>query len=219
MRLKFGCCPLEHGRHRATGTAPRGPDIDEQRNIASRHMPLETAFIDLDGLAREYGLMTGAAAGARRGAIGRQPIDLTAVATDDLPACAHASFSPLVALTLYTSLRIYRTMNINIKTLEAAADQAVELFKTLSNRHRLLIVCQLIDGERSVGDLAKRLGIRDSTVSQHLALLRKDGVVAARRDAQTIYYSIASAPVGELLETLYRIYCAPGPARKAKRKL
>ena len=110
-------------------------------------------------------------------------------------------------------------MNINIKTLEAAADQAVELFKTLSNRHRLLIVCQLIDGERSVGDLAKRLGIRDSTVSQHLALLRKDGVVAARRDAQTIYYSIASAPVSELLETLYHIYCAPGSARKTRKKL
>ena len=88
--------------------------------------------------------------------------------------------------------------------MEAAADQASDLLKALSNRHRLLIICQLIDGERSVGDLAAFLGLRNSTVSQHLALLRKDGLVAARRDAQTIYYSIASDPAREVLKTLYQ---------------
>ena len=93
--------------------------------------------------------------------------------------------------------------------MEAAADRASDLLKALSNRHRLLIICQLIDGERSVGDLAEFLGLRDSTVSQHLALLRKDGLVSARRDAQTIYYSIASDPAREILKTLYRVYCAP----------
>ena len=56
--------------------------------------------------------------------------------------------------------------------MDAAAGQASELLKSLANRHRLLIVCQLIDGERSVGEMADFLGIRDSTVSQHLALLR-----------------------------------------------
>ena len=70
--------------------------------------------------------------------------------------------------------------------MNVAAEQASELLKSLANRHRLLIVCQLIEGERSVGELAEFLGIRDSTVSQHLALLRKDGVVATRRDGQTI---------------------------------
>nr|WP_184260332.1 metalloregulator ArsR/SmtB family transcription factor [Rhodopseudomonas rhenobacensis] len=100
-------------------------------------------------------------------------------------------------------------MKMNIDAMEQAADQASELLKALSNRHRLLIICQLVDGERSVGDLAQLLGLRDSTVSQHLALLRKDGLVAARRDAQTIYYSIASAPARELLTTLYRVYCPP----------
>ncbi len=84
--------------------------------------------------------------------------------------------------------------------MEAAADQASDLLKALSNRHRLLIICQLIDGERSVGDLAEFLKLRDSTVSQHLALLRKDGLVSARRDAQTIYYSIESDPARELSE-------------------
>lgn len=93
--------------------------------------------------------------------------------------------------------------------MTVAAEQASELLKSLANRHRLLIVCQLIEGERSVGELAEFLGIRDSTVSQHLALLRKDGVVAARRDGQTIWYSIASAPARQVLETLYRFYCKP----------
>ena len=95
--------------------------------------------------------------------------------------------------------------------MNAAAEKASELLKSLANRHRLLIVCQLIEGERSVGDLADFLGIRDSTVSQHLALLRKDGLVAARRDGQTIWYSISSPPARAVIETLYRIYCAPQP--------
>lgn len=112
--------------------------------------------------------------------------------------------------------------------MQAAAGRASELFKALANRHRLLIVCQLIEGERSVGELAEALGIRDSGVSQHLALLRKDGIVAARRDGQTIWYSIASTEVQELLTTLYRVYCAPAaceprtnskPTRAARRGL
>lgn len=106
---------------------------------------------------------------------------------------------------------------MNLDVMEAAADSASDLLKALANRHRLLIVCQLIDGERSVGDLAEFLGLRDSTVSQHLALLRKDGLVSSRRDAQTIYYSIASEPAREILTALYRVYCAP-PRNKASQK-
>ena len=100
-------------------------------------------------------------------------------------------------------------MKINSEMMERAADQASDLLKALSNRHRLLIICQLIDGERSVGELAELLGLRDSTVSQHLALLRKDGLVSARRDAQTIYYSIASEPARDILKTLYQAFCVP----------
>jgi len=95
--------------------------------------------------------------------------------------------------------------------MEAAADQASELLKSLANRHRLLILCQLVDAERSVGELATFLNARDSVVSQHLALLRKDGLVQSRREAQTIYYSLASGPARRVLETLFAIYCAPGP--------
>lgn len=102
-------------------------------------------------------------------------------------------------------------MNINSEIMERAADEASDLLKALSNRHRLLIICQLIDGERSVGDLAEFLNLRDSTVSQHLALLRKDGLVSARREAQTIFYSIASEPAREVLKTLYQVFCTPRP--------
>lgn len=91
--------------------------------------------------------------------------------------------------------------------MQADADAASDLLKALANRHRLLILCQLIEQERSVGELAEFLGIRDSTASQHLALMRRDGLVVARREGQTIWYSISSAPARALLETLYRIYC------------
>ena len=100
-------------------------------------------------------------------------------------------------------------MKIDSEVMERAADEASELLKALANRHRLLIVCQLIDGEHSVGELAEFLNLRDSTVSQHLALLRKDGLVSARRDAQTIFYSIASEPARDILKTLYQAFCVP----------
>jgi DNA-binding transcriptional ArsR family regulator len=96
--------------------------------------------------------------------------------------------------------------------MRSAADAASDLLKALASRHRLLILCQLIEGERSVGELAAFLGIRDSTVSQHLAILRRDDLVDARRDGQTIWYSISSAPARELIQALYRCYCAPNAA-------
>jgi len=111
-------------------------------------------------------------------------------------------------------------MKIQANAMLAAADQASTLLKALANRHRLIIICQLSEKERSVGELATLLNIRDSTVSQHLALLRKDGLVTARRDGQTIWYSISSAPARELVGALYRAYCAPAPAgaRHPRRK-
>jgi DNA-binding transcriptional ArsR family regulator len=111
-------------------------------------------------------------------------------------------------------------MKIQVDDMLVAADEASALLKALSNRHRLIIICQLSEKERSVGELATLLNIRDSTVSQHLALLRKDGLVKARRDGQTIWYSIASAPARELVGALYRSYCAPSSAspRRPQRK-
>jgi ArsR family transcriptional regulator, virulence genes transcriptional regulator len=114
-------------------------------------------------------------------------------------------------------------MKIQIDDMQAAADEASTLLKALANQHRLIIVCQLTEKERSVGELAALLKIRDSTVSQHLALLRKDGLVTARRDGQTIWYSIGSPQARELVRTLYRVYCAPSsacqPNTRAKRNI
>ncbi|MGH6682854.1 MAG: ArsR/SmtB family transcription factor [Pseudolabrys sp.] len=94
--------------------------------------------------------------------------------------------------------------------MHAAAIDASELLKALSNPQRLLIVCQLFEGERSVGQIAKALEIRDSTASQHLAVLRKDGVVSARRDGHVVWYSVTSAPGRAVIETLYDVYCSTG---------
>jgi len=100
-------------------------------------------------------------------------------------------------------------MKINTAQMQDQAAQAEELLKAMANRHRLVILCQLIDGERSVGELADLLDLRDANVSQHLALLRKDGLVTTRREGQTIWYAIASEPARKLVETLYQIFCAP----------
>jgi len=90
-----------------------------------------------------------------------------------------------------------QTAKIDKMRTQAAA--AEEMLKALANRHRLMILCQLNGGENSVGELATMLGVRDSTVSQHLALLRKDGLVSTRREGQTIWYALASEPVRRLV--------------------
>jgi ArsR family transcriptional regulator, virulence genes transcriptional regulator len=100
-------------------------------------------------------------------------------------------------------------MKVDPDQMTAAAEQASELLRSLGNRHRLLILCQLTEGERSVGDLAAFLRLRDSTVSQHLSLLRRDGLVQARRDGQTIWYAIASSPARRVMGKLFEIFCKP----------
>ncbi|MBI3676055.1 MAG: winged helix-turn-helix transcriptional regulator [Proteobacteria bacterium] len=102
--------------------------------------------------------------------------------------------------------------------MRQSAGAAEEMLKALANRHRLMILCQLLDAERPVGELAQFLELRDSTVSQHLALLRKDGLVSTRREGQTIWYALASEPVSKLVETLYGIYCRPSAVRSPKPK-
>jgi len=108
-------------------------------------------------------------------------------------------------------------INVDPKLMLAAADQASELLKSLGNRHRLLMLCQLAERERSVGELAAFLDMRDSTVSQHLALLRREGLVKARREGQTIWYSLASSPARRVLETLFEVFCQPARRRGGAR--
>ncbi|MGE0333914.1 MAG: ArsR/SmtB family transcription factor [Gammaproteobacteria bacterium] len=99
--------------------------------------------------------------------------------------------------------------------MQMAADRATDLLKALASRNRLLLLCHLLDGEKSVGELARLLEVRDSAVSQQLALLRKDGLVRTRRQGQTIYYGLASPKAAKVIETLYALYCAPAAAESS----
>ena len=98
-------------------------------------------------------------------------------------------------------------MNINLDIMENTASEASDLLKVLANERRLLILCQLVGGEMSVGEIAKNLGLRDATTSQQLSLLRKDGMVATRREAQTVYYSLVRDDVRQLMEFIYQQFC------------
>ncbi len=98
---------------------------------------------------------------------------------------------------------------MNIKRIENNVGLAVTLLKALSNERRLEIVCALYEGEKSVGALEEIVRLSQSALSQHLARLRRDGFVNTRREAQTIYYSLADAAVEEILRCLYDIYTSP----------
>ena len=89
------------------------------------------------------------------------------------------------------------------------AREASTLLGAMANEKRLMILCLLVEGELSVSELAESLDTRQSTVSQHLALLRKDGFVTSRRDAQTQFYSLSGDETRSILQTLHGLYCMP----------
>jgi len=96
---------------------------------------------------------------------------------------------------------------MNIVELEANAERAAALLKSMGSPRRLLILCQLVDGEKPVGELEKAVGLSQSALSQHLAVLRHKGYVTTRRAGQSIYYSLAGDEVKSILETLHGLYC------------
>jgi ArsR family transcriptional regulator len=106
---------------------------------------------------------------------------------------------------------------LNARELEAKAGQAAQLLIALANERRLAILCELVDGERSVGELVAAVGLTQSALSQHLAKLRIAGIVATRREAQTIKYRLESEAARNVMGTLADIYCRRAP-RKATRR-
>lgn len=102
---------------------------------------------------------------------------------------------------------------MNIENLETAAGAASDLLRVLSNEKRLRILCQLVEGEKAAGTLAPLVGLRQSALSQHLARLRCEGLVATRREAQTIYYSLASKEAVKVIELLYALFCTDAEKR------
>ncbi len=100
---------------------------------------------------------------------------------------------------------------VDLDRMAQSAHEASEFLKALAHESRLLILCNLLGGERSVGELESFLDVRQSTVSQQLARLRLEGLVAGRREGKTIYYSIASDRVRSVIGVLYEAFCEVKP--------
>ncbi|WP_448101472.1 ArsR/SmtB family transcription factor [Luteibacter jiangsuensis] len=97
----------------------------------------------------------------------------------------------------------------NLVDMRERAEDASQLLKALGNAQRLRMLCLLVEGEMSVGELNEQLAdLSQSALSQHLAKLRKEGLVTTRRESQTVKYRLAPGPAERLIETLHGIYCA-----------
>ncbi len=120
----------------------------------------------------------------------------------------HESYirSCLIRINLYIGVVIDAT-NFDVTRFEANAAAAARLLKAMANEKRLMLLCQLTGGERSVGELQPLVGLSQSALSQHLAVLRTDGLVATRRTGQTIYYRISNQPAAQLMSVLAAIFC------------
>ena len=106
---------------------------------------------------------------------------------------------------------------MNLQELKSNSTEAADLLKALSNRYRLMILCELNSGERSVSALEAVVPLSQSALSQHLAKLRERNLVATRREAQTIYYSLADGRVERLIGVLHELFCAPARHRTKRR--
>jgi ArsR family transcriptional regulator len=105
---------------------------------------------------------------------------------------------------------------VDLSDLQAAAEKAGGLLKVLANPARLLLLCQMTQGEFCVSDLEVLTGIRQPTLSQQLTVLREEGMVDTRREGKQIFYRIVSEEALAVLHTLYAIYCSNGKAVKGK---
>ncbi len=106
---------------------------------------------------------------------------------------------------------------IDPATMQARAEEAADFLRSMASPHRLMILCNLLKGEQTVGALADRLGVGQTLASQHLARLRAEGLVATRREGTSIHYRLASPLAAEFVGTMYRLFCAPGSAPEAAR--
>ncbi len=103
-----------------------------------------------------------------------------------------------------------RDMNISLDLMQEHAAKAANLMKALGNESRLMILCSLAEGERSVGELNESIPLSQSALSQQLARLRGQGLVETRRDSQTIFYRLAPGPADRVIHLLQEIYCPEG---------
>lgn len=102
---------------------------------------------------------------------------------------------------------------MNVDELRSQADEAASFLKSIANDRRLIILCELAKGERTVGELEVVVELSQSALSQHLAKLRDAGLVATRRESQSIYYSLADTGVSQVIGVLHDVYCRPARRR------
>ncbi len=107
---------------------------------------------------------------------------------------------------------------VEMEQMMRSAASASELLKALANENRLLLLCLLADGEKSVTELESSLELRQPTVSQQLARLRADNLVSHRRDGKAIYYSLASEDARRIIELLYEMYCMADSGKTGRAK-
>jgi len=105
--------------------------------------------------------------------------------------------------------KIDSTEFLQVQELKVVANEASALLSRLANPDRLMILCLLVGGEKNVTEIGKEGGIQQPTLSQQLTVLRKDGLVATRREGKYVYYHIANADVLRIMETMYQIFCVP----------
>ena len=103
--------------------------------------------------------------------------------------------------------------DMDFDAMQRNAADAVNLLKGLANESRLMIMCVLSEGEISVGQLNQRIHLSQSALSQHLAVLREQGLVQTRRESQTIYYRLADSAAMNVIELLHEVYCGVPPGR------
>ncbi|MGE5149714.1 MAG: ArsR/SmtB family transcription factor [Rhodospirillaceae bacterium] len=103
---------------------------------------------------------------------------------------------------------------MNVEAVKTKSREAADFLKSMANDRRLVVLCELVKGERSVGELEAVAGLSQSALSQHLARLREARVVKTRRESQTIYYSLANESVKRLIDVLYDLYCRPIRGRR-----
>ncbi len=104
---------------------------------------------------------------------------------------------------------------IDLVNLQERASHAAGLLKAMANPNRLIILCQLAEGEKAVGELERIVGLSQSALSQHLTVLRLHGIVTTRRAAQSIFYSLASQEARAIMVTLYNLFCGQGASRRS----
>ena len=105
---------------------------------------------------------------------------------------------------------------MNIQEIVSRAEEAAGFLKSIANPCRLVLLCELSKGERAVGDLEAVAGLSQSAVSQHLARLREAGLVTTRRQAQTVFYSLQSEGVRQVIDVLDELYCRPVDEEKRR---